>query len=115
MCAVSFWGLQPQRRRPYMFLQSNDAVVPDNHATVGHHESMSDGPLSFRLFILLSLSVAPYSILPSVIFMLTVYGVFRRLITYSFDLGGKIIKWAASSRRAFNAFGHVVPPYWQHP
>ena len=28
---------------------------------------------------------------------------FRRLFTYSFDLGGKIIKWAASSRRAFNA------------
>ena len=28
---------------------------------------------------------------------------FRRLFTYPFDLGGKIIKWAASSRRAFNA------------
>ena len=28
---------------------------------------------------------------------------FRWLFTYSFDLGGKIIKWAASSRRAFNA------------
>ena len=66
MCAVSFWGLQPQRRRPYMFLQSNDAVVPDTHATVGHHESISDGPLSFRLFILLlicpyQLPLTPYS------------------------------------------------------
>ena len=28
---------------------------------------------------------------------------FRRLITYPFDLGGKIIKWATSSRRTFNA------------
>ena len=28
---------------------------------------------------------------------------FRRLFTYSFDLGGRIIKWAASSHRAFNA------------
>ena len=27
MCAVSFCGLQPQRRRLCMFLQSNDAVV----------------------------------------------------------------------------------------
>ena len=63
-------------------------------------------------FVLIS---CPLLHTPSVIFMLTVYGVFRRLITYSFDLGGKIIKWVASSRRAFNAFGHVVPPYWQHP
>ena len=41
-----------------MFLQSNDAVVPDTHATVGYDESVSDGPLSFRLFILLL--ICPY-------------------------------------------------------
>ena len=79
MCAVSFWGLQPQRRRLCMFLQSNDAVVPDTHTTVGHDEPMSDGPLSFRLFILLS--ICPYQLPPTpysrqLFFMLTVYGVF---------------------------------------
>ena len=41
-----------------MFLQSNDAVVSDTHATVGYDESVSDGPLSFRLFILLL--ICPY-------------------------------------------------------
>ena len=40
------------------FSSVNDAVVPDTHATVGHDESMSDGPLSFRLFILLL--ICPY-------------------------------------------------------
>ena len=59
MCAVSLWGLQPRRRRLCMFLQSNDAVVPDTHATVGYDESVSDGPPflpSLYPFINLSLS-----------------------------------------------------------
>ena len=63
MCAVSLWGLQPRRRRLCMFLQSNDAVVPDTHATVGYDESVSDGPLSFRLFILLL--ICPYQLPPT--------------------------------------------------
>ena len=65
----------------------NDTVAPYTHDTVSHDESMSDGPLSFRLFVLfinLSVSVAPYSILPSVIFMLTVYGVFPSVDHVSF-------------------------------
>ena len=66
-----------------MFLQSNDVVVPDTHATVGYDESVSDGPPflpSLYPIINLSLSVAPYSILPSVIFILTVYGVFPSVV-----------------------------------
>ena len=37
------------------------------------------------------------------------------MFTYSFDLGGKIIKWAASSRRAFNASGTWCFPIGSAP
>ena len=55
MCAVSFWGLQPQRRRLCMFLQTNNAVVP----SVMMNPCLT-APLSFRLFILLS--ICPYQV-----------------------------------------------------
>ena len=88
------------------FSSVNDAVVPDTHATVSHDESMSDGPLSFRLFILLL--ICPYQLPPTpysrqLLFMLTDYGVFLSVDYVFLCLGGKIIKWAASSCRAFNA------------
>ena len=59
MCAVSFWGLQPKPRRLCVFLQSNDAVVPDTHTTVGYDEPTSDGPfpsvsLALYQFVLIS-------------------------------------------------------------
>ena len=65
------------------FSSVNDAVVPDTHDTVSHDESMSDGPLSFRLFILLL--ICPYQLPPTpysrqLFFMLTVYGVFPSVV-----------------------------------
>ena len=56
MCAVSFWGLQPQRRRLCMFRQSNDPV-----ALSVMTNPWADGPLSFRLLILFS--ICPYHLL----------------------------------------------------
>ena len=58
------------------------------------------------LFItdILSLSVAPYSIFPSVTFYADgLWSAFSSVFMYIFWLGRKIIKWVASSCRAFNA------------
>ena len=78
MCAVSFWGLQPQRRRLCMFRQSNDPV-----ALSVMTNPWADGPLSFRLLILFS--ICPYQLPPTpysrqLLFMLTVYGVFPSVV-----------------------------------
>ena len=62
-------------------------------------------PIKFRHFILIN---CPYQLPPTpysrqLLFMLTDYGVFPSVVYVFLWLGGKIIKWAASSCRAFNA------------
>ena len=86
------------------------SIVPcsTSHPTVSHYTSRLTAHYLLSLYYLaldiLPLSVAPYSIFPSAIFYADgLWSAFPSAFMYAFWLGGKIIKWVASSCRAFNA------------
>ena len=91
------------------YLQFCYSVVPvsTSHPTVSHDKSWLTAhylPSLYSLSLILSLSVAPYSIFPSVTFYADgLWSAFPLVVYAYFWLGGKIIKWVASSFRAFNA------------
>ena len=91
------------------------SIVPcsTSHPTVSHYTSRLTAHYLLSLYYLsldiLSLSVAPYSIFPSAIFYADgLWSAFPSAFTYTFWLGWKIIKWVASSCRAFN----VLDTWW---